>query len=159
MKKIEIEHRMAEVEDVSKVIEQTFNNTLEEARKNEASKDELLKMLSDISSFSKDIISAALNLKDGEKTKFLEESLTKIHGWSLSEADRIKLKNQLIQERIASLKSISNFMTDRIKMYDSRAKAIERVADPNRDKKHPEKLSVRRAAIESQNIANEDEED
>lgn len=150
---------MAEIEDVSRVIEQTINSTLDEARKSEASKDELLKILSDISNFSKDTVSASANLNDIEKIKFLEDSLTKIHGWSISEADRIKLKNQLIQERIASLKSISSFMSERIKTYDARVKAIERVADPNRDKKHPEKLSVKRAAAESQNITKEDEED
>ena len=161
MKKTEIEHRLAEALDMSSIVNKTIETTIEELKKTETSKDDVLKVLSDISGFTKDALATLQSIEVENRTKFLEECVTKIVSWSQAESERVRFRVHLLQERASALQSVHSFVSERAKSYEARAKAIERVADPNRDKRHPEKLSVLRAAkeIEETRTFEENEED
>lgn len=147
MKKNELEHRLAELLELRESIEKTIQTTVEDAKKSEITKEDSLRVLGDVFSFARETIESASKVKEEDRLKFFEGALQKMRSWSQAEIDRIKSRPQILQERLASLQSINGFLIDRSKSHEARIAAIDRAADPNRDKRHPEKLSTKRAAI------------
>jgi hypothetical protein len=148
MKKNELENRLAETEELTGTIEKTLVVAIDEAKRAETVKEETSRILTDILNFSKASLENASSLDDADKAKSLEDSIRRLIGWSQAENDRMRIRPQALQERVAALQSIVNWMSDRSKAHKARIAAIERAANPDRDKRHPEKLSVRRAAQE-----------
>lgn len=148
MKKNELEQRIGELSELRVTLEKTLSMSTDELKKLESSSEDVLKYLSDISMFAKETIEKSHNLSHDDKIKFLEANVSKLVGWTQSESDRIRQKPQLISERIATLQSVISHINERYRSHEARIIAIDRAADPNRDKKHPEKLSVKRAAQE-----------
>lgn len=156
MKKQELEHRLAETGDVKSTVEKTLSMVLEDMKKSETGTQEALRILGEVGAFVRDALAALGGMSQEEALKFAETNLQKLKGWSQAESDRLKARPQLLQERAAAFQSILGWLDERAKSHESRIIAIERVADPNRDKKHPEKLSVRRAAAATQNESEEE---
>ncbi len=74
--------------------------------------------------------------------------MRRLLSWSQAESDRMRIRPQALQERVAALQSVTNWLGERGKSHKGRIDAIVSAADPERDKRRPEKLSVRRAAQE-----------
>lgn len=148
MKKNELENRLAETEELTGTIEKTLAVAIDEAKKAETVKEEANRILMEILNFSKASLENVSNLEDAERAKSLEDSVRRLIGWSQAENDRMRIRPQALQERVAALQSVVGWLSDRSKTHKARIAAIERAANPERDKRHPEKLSVRRAAQE-----------
>jgi hypothetical protein len=158
MKKQELEHRLAEANDVRTTIEKTLSLVQEDIKKAEGGTGEALRVLGEVHSFVRDALGTLSGMQQEEALKFVESNLQKLKGWSQSEVERLKSRPQLLQERAAAFQSILSWLDERSKSHESRISAIDRAADPNRDKRHPEKLSVKRAAAMAQSEIEEDSE-
>lgn len=156
MKKQELEHRLAETNDVRATVEKTLSMVLEDLKKAEGGTGEALRVLGEVHSFVRDALGALSGMSQDEALKFAESNLQKLKGWSQSETERLKSRPQLLQERAAAFQSILGWVDERAKSHESRIAAIDRAADPNRDKRHPEKLSVKRAASQAQSESEEE---
>ena len=150
MKKQELENRLAETTEVKTTVEKALSIVLEDMKKLDGGSAEALRILAEVNGFVKDALSALAGMQQEDALKFAENNLQKLRGWSQSEAERLKSRPQLLQERASAFQSIIGWLDERSKSFESRIVAIDRAADPNRDKKHPEKLSVRRAAASMQ---------
>ena len=146
MKKQELEHRLAETGEVKITIEKTLAMVLEDMKKVDSGSAEALRVLGEVHNFVKEALTSLHGMSSEEALKFAENNMQKLKGWSQSESERIKSRPQLLQERASAFQSIVGWLDERSKSLEARISAIERVADPARDKKHPEKLSVKRAA-------------
>ena len=158
MKKQELEYRLAETGDVKTTVEKTLSMVLEDMKKVENGSSEALRVLGEVNNFVKDALTAFSGMSQDEALKFAEGNLQKLRGWSQAEAERLKSRPQLLQERAAAFQSVLGWLDERSKSHESRIAAIDRAADPNRDKRHPEKLSVKRAAAHTQSENDEDSE-
>lgn len=147
MKKNELEQRALELKEVLEAIQKTLQSTEEEIKKNDASKQEVVRVLNDISSFATDLLQSTKSMPAQERAEALESSILKILSWSKAEGERVSLRSHVLQERVATLESISGFISNRALSHEARITALERVADPSRDKKHPEKLSIKRSLV------------
>jgi hypothetical protein len=156
MKKQELEYRLAEIGDVRETVEKTLSLALEDIKKTENGTGEALRILGEVNSFVKDALGAFSNMPKEDALKFAEGNLQKLKAWSQSETERLRLRPQLLQERAVAFQSILGWLDERSKSHGSRIAAIERAVDPNRDKRHPEKLSVKRAAAQSQDESEEE---
>ena len=156
MKKQELEYRLAETGDVRETVEKTLSIALEDMKKTENGTGEALRILGEVNSFVRDALGALSGMPKEKALEFVEGNLQKLKGWSQSEADRLKIRPQLLQERAVAFQSILSWLDERSKSHESRISAIDRAADPNRDKRHPEKLSVKRAAMQAQNESEEE---
>jgi hypothetical protein len=148
MKKNELENRLAEVEDVLATIEKTLAVAVDEAKRAETVRDELMRVLGEVSGFVKGSLENLQKTPEGDREKVLEDAMKRLLGWSQAENDRVKIRPQALQERVAALQSVTGWLGERGKSHKGRIEAIVRAADPERDKRRPEKLSVRRAAQE-----------
>lgn len=158
MKKQELEHRLAETSDVRTTVEKTLSIVLEDIKKAEGGTGEALRVLGEVHGFVRDALVALNGMQQEEAIKFAELNLQKLKGWSQSEVERLKSRPQLLQERAAAFQSIIGWLDERSKSHESRIAAIDRAVDPNRDKRHPEKLSVKRAGVQAQSEIDEDSE-
>jgi len=157
MKKNELENRLSEVEEVSTTIEKTLQVALDEVKRAEVVKDEASRILNEVSNFARASLENLLKIEEEDRAKAFEEVLKRLVGWSQAEGERMRTRPQVLQERVTALQSITNWLGERGSSHKARIAAIERAADPNRDKKHPEKLSVRRAAQELLEDSGDDE--
>ena len=156
MKKNELENRLSEIEDILGSVEKTLSLSVEEAKKAETTKDELVRVLSEVTAFAKGSYDTSQKLEGEEKEKMLEDAMKRLMAWSSAENDRVKIRPQVLQERVTALQSVTNWLGERGKSHKNRIEAIVRAASPDKDKRHPEKLSVKRAAQEL--IDEEDDE-
>lgn len=148
MKKNELENRLAEVEDVLATIEKTLGVAIDEVKRAETVKEETTRILGEVANFVKHSLENLSKVSDSDKEKALEESMRRLLSWSQAESDRMRIRPQALQERVAALQSVTGWLGERGKSHKGRIDAIVRAADPERDKRRPEKLSVRRAAQE-----------
>ena len=148
MKKNELENRLAEVEDVLATIEKTLGVAIDEVKRAETVKEETTRLLGEVANFVKHSLENLSKVSDSDKEKALEESMRRLLSWSQAESDRMRIRPQALQERVAALQSVTGWLGERGKSHKGRIDAIVRAADPERDKRRPEKLSVRRAAQE-----------
>lgn len=148
MKKNELENRLSEVDEVLSTIEKTLGVASDDVKRAETVRDDVLKILSEVSNFVKLSIENAGKAQEQEREKILEDSMRRLLSWSQAEGDRIRIRPQALQERVAALQSVVGWLGERSKSHKARIDAILRAADPDRDKRRPEKLSVRRAAQE-----------
>lgn len=148
MKKNEIENRSSETKDISTIVERSMNSIQEEITKLENYREESFRILGEVNNFSKETLENLSKIQEDERLKYLESTLQKLKGWSQAEADRIKNKHLYLQERITTLVSIKEMLDTRFKAYELKITAMNRVLDPNADKKHPEKLAIKRNAVE-----------
>jgi hypothetical protein len=148
MKKNELENRLAEVEDVLATIEKTLGVAIDEVKRAETVKEETTRILVEVANFVKHSLENLSKVSDSDKEKALEESMRRLLSWSQAESDRMRIRPQALQERVAALQSVTGWLGERGKSHKGRIDAIVRAADPERDKRRPEKLSVRRAAQE-----------
>ena len=155
MKKNELENRLAEVEEVLSTIEKTLAVAIDETRRAEIVKDELTRVLGEVSNFVRGSLENLPKVAEPERERALEEAMKRLLGWSQAESERVKIRPQALQERVAALQSVTGWLGDREKSHKGRIEAINRAASPDRDKRHPEKLSVKRAA---QELSEEDDE-
>ena len=147
MKKNELENRLAEVEEVSITIGKTLEVAIDELTRAGIVKEETTRILNEVTNYVKSSLESLSKTSDS-KEKILEESMRKLLNWSLAEGDRMKTRPQALQERVSALQSVTNWLKEREHSHKGRIEAILRAADPERDKRRPEKLSVRRAAQE-----------
>lgn len=156
MKKNELENRLAEVEDVIETIEKTLSVAIDEAKRADLVRDELSRVLTEVSNFVKGSIDSIQKVPETDREKVLEEAMKRLLSWTQAENDRARVRPQALQERVAALQSVINWLGERGKSHKGRIDAIVRVSDPERDKRRPEKLSVKRAA---QEVIDEDVDD
>lgn len=148
MKKNELENRLAEVEEVLTTIEKTLGVAVDEVKRAETVREESTRILGEVANFVKLSLENSLKASGGDKEKALEESMRRLLSWSQAEGDRMRIRPQALQERVAALQSVTSWLGERGKSHKGRIDAIVRASDPERDKRRPEKLSVRRAAQE-----------
>jgi hypothetical protein len=148
MKKNELENRLAETSEVHEAVEKTLTTVLDDIKRAEGNTGEATRVLGEVFAFVREALDSVKNVPDTEKLKFLESNLLKLKAWSQAEGDRLKSRPQFLQERAAAFQSLLGWLDERKRGHESRLAAIDRAADPNRDKRHPEKLSVKRAAAQ-----------
>ena len=106
MKKQELEYRLAETGDVKTTVEKTLSMVLEDMKKVENGSSEALRVLGEVNNFVKDALTAFSGMSQDEALKFAEGNLQKLRGWSQAEAERLKSRPQLLQERAAAFQSV-----------------------------------------------------